>query len=170
MRVFAAICVGGVLALMMTGCMAPDTHDADVKAIKDLEAQWNQDFKAKNLDKVLGYYTSDAALLGSNAPIANTSDARRAADKQMMDDPNFQLQFVATKVEVAKSGDVGYTEGSYMMTMTDPATKQPMTDKGKYVTIYKKQADGSWKAVEDIQNSDMPLPAPPAAAPTMMKK
>jgi ketosteroid isomerase-like protein len=103
-------------------------------------------------------------------PVANTSDARRAVDKQLMDDPNFQLQFVATKVEVAKSGDVGYTEGSYMMTMTDPATKQPMTDKGKYVTVYKKQADGSWKAVEDMQNSDMPMPTPPAAAPTMMKK
>ena len=44
------------------------------------------------------------------------------------------------------------------MTMTDPKAKKPVTDKGKYVTVYKKQADGSWKAVADIMNSDMPLP------------
>ena len=42
--------------------------------------------------------------------------------------------------------------------MTNPKTKKPVTDKGKYVTVYKKQADGSWKAVADILNSDMPLP------------
>jgi ketosteroid isomerase-like protein len=31
-----------------------------------------------------------------------------------------------------------------------------MTDKGKYLTVYTKQADGSWKAVADTMNSDSP--------------
>ena len=44
------------------------------------------------------------------------------------------------------------------MTMTDPKTKQPVTDHGKYVTIFRKQADGKWKAVEDMISSDMPAP------------
>jgi len=160
-----------VTALMLSGCGAstPDTHDADVKAIKDFEAQWNQDFAAKNLDKMMGNYTSDGDLLSSNAPIASTLDARRGAFKAMLDDPNFHLQFAATKVEVAKSGDIAYTQGTYTMTLTDPATKQPVTDKGKYVTVYKKQADGGWKAVEDIQNTDLPMPAPPAATMKMKK-
>jgi ketosteroid isomerase-like protein len=78
----------------------------------------------------------------------------------MLADPNFKLQFEATKADVAKSGDIAYTQGTYSMTMSDPKTKQPVTDKGKYVTVYKKQADGSWKAVSDILNSDLPLPGP----------
>jgi ketosteroid isomerase-like protein len=46
------------------------------------------------------------------------------------------------------------------MTTTDPKTKKPVTDKGKYAEVYKKQADGSWKAVADMDSSDTPLPAP----------
>jgi hypothetical protein len=43
--------------------------------------------------------------------------------------------------------------------MTDPKTKKVLTGKGKYVTVYKRQADGGWKAVADIWNEDAP-PAP----------
>ncbi len=42
------------------------------------------------------------------------------------------------------------------MTMTNPATKQPLSDHGSYVTTYAKQADGSWKAVADIATSEVP--------------
>jgi uncharacterized protein (TIGR02246 family) len=171
MKPIVMLCAAGA-ALILMGCAAtaPDTHDADVKALKDLEAQWNQEFAAKDLEKMMGNYTTDGDLLASNAPIASTLDARRASFKQMLDDPNFHLQFAATKVEVAKSGDIAYTEGTYTMTLTDPATKQPMTDKGKYVTVYKKQPDGGWKAVEDIQNTDLPMPAPPPPTMSSTKK
>jgi ketosteroid isomerase-like protein len=63
---------------------------------------------------------------------------------------------MVSRVEVAKSGDLGYTQGTYTMTTTDPKTKKPVTDKGKC----KKQADGTWKAVADMSSSDTPLPAP----------
>jgi ketosteroid isomerase-like protein len=36
------------------------------------------------------------------------------------------------------------------MTMTDPATKKPATSKGSYLTVWQKQTDGAWKAVEDF--------------------
>jgi ketosteroid isomerase-like protein len=45
-----------------------------------------------------------------------------------------------------------------VLTTPDPAGK-PVTDRGKYVTIWKKQADGSWKVIADIFNSDLPMPA-----------
>jgi ketosteroid isomerase-like protein len=45
------------------------------------------------------------------------------------------------------------------MTMTDPKTKKVLTEKGRYVTVYKKQADGGWKAVVDIDSEDAP-PSP----------
>jgi ketosteroid isomerase-like protein len=58
-----------------------------------------------------------------------------------------------------KTGDLGYSQGAYTMTMTDPKTRKVLSEKGKYVTVYKKQADGGWKAVADIANEDAP-PAP----------
>ena len=71
------------------------------------------------------------------------------------------LTFQASKVDVAKSGELGYTQGSYKMTVTDPVTHKVVNDHGSYVTAYRKQAEGSWKAVSDIATSEVP-PAPPA--------
>ncbi len=138
----------------------PDTHDADVQALKDTEAAWVKVIAAKDFEKSVSYYADDASVLMPNAPTINGKDAIRAAFKPFLDDPNFAMTFQGSRFEVAKSADLGYTQGTYTMTMTDPKTKKPVTDKGKYVTVYKKQADGTWKAVADMTSSDMPLPAP----------
>jgi ketosteroid isomerase-like protein len=45
--------------------------------------------------------------------------------------------------------------------MTDPSNHKPMNDHGNYVTTFRKQADGSWKAVADIASSAVaPMPPP----------
>jgi len=160
MHVRSLLFLSALSLAWLTGCSSapPDTHDADVKAIKDTEVAWNKD--AKDADKSAGYYAEDATLLIPNQPVITGRDAARQMFKEYAADPNFSLHFQAVKVDVAKSGDLGYTQGTYTMTMTDPATKKPVNDKGKYLTIYRKQADGSWKAVEDTFNSDMPLAKP----------
>jgi uncharacterized protein (TIGR02246 family) len=138
----------------------PDTHDADVQALKDTEVAWAKVMAAKDFEKSVSNYADDASLLMPNAPVVNGKDAIRGALKAVFDDPNFALAFQASRVEVAKSGDLGYAQGSYTMTMSGPKGKKPVTDKGKYLTAYKKQADGTWKVVADMINSDMPMPAP----------
>jgi len=75
----------------------------------------------------------------------------------MFADPTFSVSFQSTRALASKGGDVVYSQGTYVMTMTDPKTKKPMTDKGKYLTIYTKQPDGSWKAVADTFNSDLAM-------------
>jgi uncharacterized protein (TIGR02246 family) len=143
---------------LLSACAPSDTHDNDVKAIKDTEAAWAKDAGSKDAEKFLSYYSEDATVLFPNAPAISGKADIRAAMKPMFSDPNFALQFVATKVDIAKSGDLGYTQGTYSMAGTDPKTKASTMDRGKYITIFKKQADGSWKAVEDMISSDMPAP------------
>jgi ketosteroid isomerase-like protein len=57
-------------------------------------------------------------------------------------------------MEASKGGDLVYSLGTYTMTLTNPKTKKPATDKGKYLTIYQKQADGNWKARVDSTITD----------------
>jgi ketosteroid isomerase-like protein len=102
-------------------------------------------------------------------PATTGKDAIRAALKGMVTDPALSLKFHASKVDVAQSGDIGYTQGSYTMTMTDPQSKQVINDHGSYVTTYRKQPDGMWKAVADIATSEVPPPAPPPAPAAMTK-
>jgi ketosteroid isomerase-like protein len=77
--------------------------------------------------------------------------------------PGTQISWAPSKVEVAASGDLAYDQGTYTMTGPGPDGK-PITDKGKYLAVVKKQADGSWKVAEDMWNSDLPAVAPPAPA------
>jgi uncharacterized protein (TIGR02246 family) len=151
------------LAVFLAGCTPaapppppPDTHDADVKAIKDVETAWVQAFTTKDADKIATVYAEDASVLITDIPVINGIPAIKAALKPMVADKNFSITFASDKVDVAKSGDLGYSQGTYTMTSTAPKTKKAVTEKGKFVTVFKKQADGSWKALADIFNADAP--------------
>lgn len=153
------------LAVILAGCKqaapppAPDTHDTDVKAIRDAETVAVQAFAAKDVDKLAAFYADDASVLFPDAPAINGIAAIKTAFKPFFTDKNFTCTFASDKVDAAKSGDLGYSQGAYTMTMTDPKTKKVLTVKGKYVTVFKKQAGGGWKAVADIFNENAP-PAP----------
>jgi uncharacterized protein (TIGR02246 family) len=128
---------------------APDaSKDAD--AIKAGEVQWNQDWKARALEPLVGHYAHDAVVMAPGIAPARGSDDIRAALTQILTDPNFTLTFAPDKVNVAGSGDLAYSEGKYSQTATDPKTHKVTHETGTYVTVYHKADDGAWKAVEDI--------------------
>ena len=164
-RGFAAFSV--LVLLLLMGCNPPasDTRDADVKALKDNEAQWNLDYTSKDADKIAAHYADDAVLMIPGMPPRSGKDAIRTALQQMIADPALSLKFQPSKVEVAKSGDVAYTQGSYSLTVTDPDSKRAINDHGSYVTTYRKQSDGAWKAVADIATSEVPPAAHTTPAP-----
>jgi uncharacterized protein (TIGR02246 family) len=165
MKKIAALACAAVVASMMTACnQTANTHDADVKAITDLETAWNQDYAGKNPDKITSYYADDAVLMTPGMDAASGKDAIRKVIAQMSADPALSLKFQASKIDAAKSGDLAYSQGSYTLAMTDPNTKKVINDHGSYVTVYHKQADGAWKVVSDIATSSVPPPAPAPAS------
>lgn len=161
-------------ALALTAACAPseppDTRAQDEAAIRALETAWSAALQAKDVDKFVANYAPDAITLPANEPMASTPADIRKEIAGMMALPGLSMSFHPTAVTVAKSGDIAYTYGVYDLSMTGPDGK-PVTDKGKYVTVYKKQADGSWKAAVDTFNSDLPpAPAAPPPPPAGKKK
>jgi uncharacterized protein (TIGR02246 family) len=146
---FAFVCLGS----------AADTKSAIEKALRDLDAQWSAAAGAKDLDKTVSFYSDDAVVMPPNAPSATTKEAIRSAWKEMLTNPGAAISWKATKVEVAKSGDLACVSGTYEETTTD-ASGNPVKDRGKYVEVWEKQADGKWKCGADIWNSDLPATAP----------
>ncbi|HEV2493660.1 MAG TPA: SgcJ/EcaC family oxidoreductase [Terriglobia bacterium] len=149
------------LAALMAGCSnapapapPPDTRAADVQAVKDVEAAWLKDAATKDADKWASYFTEDGSGLYPGAATLDGKAAIKAAMVPYFADPNFSINFQSTRTVASKGGDMVYSQGTYSMTMTNPKTKKPMTDKGKFLTVYAKQADGSWKAAADTFNSD----------------
>ena len=149
-----------VWILGLAGCAtAPPAPAVDAAAeegkIRQAESTNLKNWAAKDVEGLLGFYADDATLMTPGMPAMKGKDAMRPALKTMLGDPNLKLDYSAQRVEIGKSGDVAFSQGTYTMTMTDPKTKKPATDKGSYVTGYKKQADGSWKAVSDINVSEV---------------
>jgi uncharacterized protein (TIGR02246 family) len=134
----------------------PDTRIADRKAISEVEVAWVAAWKERDIEKVVGNYADDAIVMDPNTPAMKGKDAIRASAKQYLDDKNFSLTFTTTDVEVSKGGDLAYSHGTFIATQTDIKTGKPVKELGKYVTLYRKTADGSWKAILDINNADAP--------------
>ncbi len=148
----------------------PSSPNADVAAVRSVEAAWVKDIAAKDVDKFVSYYSDDASVLLPNEMMISGKESIKAAFKPMLADPNFALTFQSTRGEASKSGDFVYVIGTYSMTTSSPRDQRPVTDQGKYLTVFKKQADGSWKAVADMLNTDLPAPsAHPQAAPQPKK-
>ena len=138
------------------GCDKPAADATTVETaaieqqIKGIEAQWNKDYNARSIDALAGQYSADAAMANPGVALASDSASRREGIIQFVADPNLKIDFASDRVQVAKSGELAYSRGHYTMQTTDPATKAPRSDSGSYLTVWQKQADGGWKAVEDF--------------------
>jgi uncharacterized protein (TIGR02246 family) len=146
-----AITVGGCAKYSSGGGASADEVKA---ALKDDEKQWNEHFKSKDLEALLGHYASDAYFVAPGVKPATGSTEIRKVYAEATSDPAFEISFASDKIDVAGSGDLAYARGHFSEKYTDPKTQKVMTGSGSYVTVYKKQADGSWKAVEDFAAAD----------------
>ncbi|HNY40297.1 MAG TPA: DUF4440 domain-containing protein, partial [Bryobacteraceae bacterium] len=134
---------------------APDTRAADEEAIRKIDAQWVKDAgEKKTVDAWMPYYTSDATVLPPNEPVQTTTDGIRKSLAGLIGLPGLSITWRLTTVEAAKSGELAYAYGSYDMSFDNKGKK--VTDKGKILEIWKKQADGGWKCAVDTWNSDLP--------------
>ena len=150
-----AACTGGVGWTVVGG--APGTRQANAQAVKDTEAAWLKDAALKDPARFASYYAEDALVLSPNAPPIAGKNKIQAGLTTLMADPNFALTFHSTRVEASQNGDMVYTIGAYARTVSDPKSKQPVIDKGNYLTVWKKEADGNWKVVTDMDNSELPV-------------
>jgi ketosteroid isomerase-like protein len=145
----ALLLAGGVL---LAGC----ENKVDVAKLREALMSADRDWSAstKDVDKFVSYYAADASVYVPGAPLITGSQAIHDAFAKMMATPGMSLTFAPTKADVGAGGDLGYTAGTYEM-KSDAGTEH-----GKYVTVWMKQTDGSWKAKEDIFNADA-TEAPP---------
>jgi len=141
---------------------------ADEKAIRDADEAWSKAAATKDVDQTVAFYSADAVVMPPNAERATTKEAIRKIWKDLVTDA--KVSWKGTKVEVAKSGDIGFISGTYEVTMNDVVTGKPVNDRGKYFEVWEKQTDGSWKCGADIWNSDLTATAASSPAPEAAEK
>src|SRR5438128_695144 len=144
--------VAGVMLALSACQQAPAKVDtaAIEKQLKEGEARWNEAYRKRDAAALAGAYADDAALANPGAALVSGKEAIRKETAGYAADPNLRVQFASDRIQVAASGDLAYTRGHYSLTMTDPKTTKPTISTGSYLTVWKKQPDGTWTAVEDF--------------------
>ena len=146
-------------AVIASGCQksaAGADPGAIATAIKADEKKWSDEFQAKprSVDALVAHYAHDALFISPGVgPTRGLEDIRKAYEAGLKD-PNFNITFAPDTVDVAEAGDMAVSEGRFTETYSDPATKRPKSDNGTFLTVYRKQPDGSWKAVQDWAVAD----------------
>jgi ketosteroid isomerase-like protein len=159
--ILVAASVGaGALALAACHPAAQASAPADLaKIAADLkagEAQWNLDLAAKDAARDAAHYADDATVMAPGFAPMRGKATIEATMGQVMKDPNFSLAFAPDIVAVSPSGEMAYSQGHFTESESDAKTHAKLTSTGSYVTVYRKEPDGSWKAVEDIATPGAP--------------
>ncbi len=151
--------VGIAFITIGAACTPSVNLEQERAALMAVDREWSQ--TVRDAEKFVTYFADGGSMYPSGMPLVTGAEAIRKMHSEMLKTPEFALSWTPTKAEVAASGDLGYTTGTYDMTMAG------MSEKGKYVTAWRKQNDGSWKVTEDIFNSDT-MPGPPAGTHAMV--
>ncbi|MEW6271389.1 MAG: SgcJ/EcaC family oxidoreductase [Thermodesulfobacteriota bacterium] len=146
-----------IVAISSTACAGSERQDDGVRearaAIEAANARFSEAFARGDASALAAMYTPDAIVLPPDSEMIRGNDAIGQFWKATRD--SGVRSAVLTTVDVGRSGDVAYEAGNVSLTI-DPAGGEPTTAAAKYVVVWKREADGSWKLHRDIWNS---LPA-----------
>jgi ketosteroid isomerase-like protein len=142
----SAVCVVLAVASVVAQAPAPNLQAAADQIVKS-DAAFAQSVAEKDRTKFLAFIADVTTFNGGTANELHGRDAvmKAWADFFAPDGPT--LSWTPTKGEVIGAGDVGYTSGRSVLRQKDASGKTER--RGQYLTIWRKQSDGSWKVVFD---------------------
>ena len=131
---------------------AADLQSAE-SAIRAASDDWGKAMTARDVEKTISFYAEDGSYFPNRHPLIRSKDELRKFWAQLFALPGPGFTCDTTQVEVARSGELAYETGTCELTTTGSNGKQ-ITEKQKYVVVWKKRDDGTWKAAVDIDNTD----------------
>ncbi len=139
-----------ITTLLFVSCNSGDTENSSEKnkvEILRTERQFAEMAAREGVTKAFLYYAADDAVINrENRLIKGKENIRTYMESQPF--TSIKLKWNPEFVDVAASGDLGYTYGHFYFSAID-TTGQPVSFKGPFHTIWKKQKDGNWRFVWD---------------------
>jgi uncharacterized protein (TIGR02246 family) len=131
--------------------------DEDVAALRDLGQTYVRGFSANDAGTVAAVYAEGAVEMPPNIPARDGVDAIRAAYASYFEAGAETVEFTMTAAEIDGIGGVAFDRGTWSWTGREGGRTEPVTQTGKYLSIARRQEDGSWRYAAMIWNSDQPL-------------
>lgn len=145
-----------LLAMLAVACAQKVNDPADVQAIKDIVTRFDKAISSGGVEALVADYDAAGAMrMHPNQPALVGSEAIRAAFQGAFSQSTTEVRNGVEDVRV--SGDLAVARGTYESKSTAKSGGEAVRDKGKWAAAFRRQADGSWKALWDIYNSDLPV-------------
>lgn len=144
-------------AVLSSSCSPRVDLAAERSAIHAVDSLMIAAIDARDIDRWLSFFADSASMLGPNAPAIVGKTAIRAMATEMMAAPNFSVIHHPGSIEVSRGGDMAYYRYAYEITVGT------VTERGKDLSLFTKQADGSWKLLFDAWSPDAPAAPSPSA-------
>ena len=140
-----------LISIISLTCSIPLDLEKEKQALINADIEFSKLSEEKGMNEAFfTYLAKDGVLLRPNSlPIEGIGAIKERLSKSP--DENFTLTWKPSFADVSKSGDLGYTYGIYEFKTTDQ-NSIPLIAKGTYITIWKKQMNGTWKVVLDTGN------------------
>jgi uncharacterized protein (TIGR02246 family) len=132
---------------------SPRTVDAVRAQIEQSNARFSEAFNRGDVSALAAMYDTGAVVLAPNAPVMRGRQNIEALWGGARQQGFRTLNLVVNSVEPI--GNHAIELGSYTLVI-QPAGQGEMTDRGKYMVVWKRQADGSWMLYRDMFNTSMP--------------
>lgn len=143
-----------LLLVLSSGCRRRENNAADVQAVKDAIAAWDNAWNAGDCEMLASLYTPDAVAMPPNTPASVGMNAMRLSCKK--DFEQFKEENRSLVEDVRVSGNLAVARGTQEASTTPKKGGNPVRDKEKWIVVYQRQTDGSWKILWEIYNSDLP--------------
>jgi len=151
-RTFAS---AALLPLVLGGCSdsggAPDSHTLASWKTELMEADVAFNLAVANEGAAgwVSFFSSDGAMISQGAGELRGHAAIQGAMEEAFSDPTYRLTWEPLRAEISRAGDLGYTVGRYTSSRVG-SLGQTIRSSGMYVSIWRRQADGSWKVEMDL--------------------
>ena len=148
------------LLLTIAGCSAPpkevSAEPAELQdAIQAREREWSAAFIAGNAAGVAALYTEDAAQVQASGDWIRGRAAITKAMQAQFDTIVAKTREDITE-EVIAAGDYASEIGHYTYQGTSKDGKTPRSAAGRYMVLWRKDADGAWRIHRDIGSEVAP--------------
>lgn len=142
-----------IVMIFFWGCQKKIDQQAENKALLEVDREFSRHSEDVGANKAFMDYLDDSAvLLRPNCyPIVGSE---KIIERYSKPDTGFVLTWEPMFAQVSSSGDMGYTYGIYTVTSLSPEGESS-SNKGTYVTIWKKDSEGKWRFVLDTGNAGL---------------
>lgn len=130
------------------------TESSDADQIFAADEEFNRVTGQLGAAGWVDFFAPDGRMVANGAEITGKEAIREAMEPYLS---AVRLEWRPTRAAARAGSDLGYTVGRYRATPKE--NPDSVIDTGTYVTIWERQADGSWKVALDVGSPD-PEPRP----------